>query len=210
MSTFKKVLLVVAVLFGACILTGLLVPPVWNAEASVVIDAPRERIHGLLDDFHQWRKWSSPEQVDPNTEYAYEGPDSGVGAVQRWAGERSRGMMKILSSDPAAGLEFETAMLSTEVNGTASIGYADEGGKTRVTWQGHGSTLPVVGHLFRGTIGRGVTSYYEHALGQLKELAEQAPEADAPGAEEGLAAPDAGAPLAAADAGVPSEAPGAD
>ncbi|GAB7004612.1 SRPBCC family protein [Nocardioides sp. AN3] len=58
---------------------------------SLVIDAPQERLHELIDDFHQWRAWSPWEDLDPDLQRTYEGPESGVGARYLWKGNRRAG-----------------------------------------------------------------------------------------------------------------------
>jgi hypothetical protein len=172
-STGIKVLLVFVCLFAVCALTVLILPSQWSVEQSVLIDAPPERIHPLVEDLHRWPDWAGPVQADPSLEYEYSGPEKGVGAEQHWTSSAGRGHTKILSSDPATGIRIESAYLSDEINGEASLTYAAEGDKTRVTWQGTGKMVPVLGALFLTSIEAGVADFYRHALGQLKQLAEE-------------------------------------
>ena len=69
---------------------------------SRTIAAPPGRVHGLIDDFREWRKWSPWEDVDPNLEREYAGPPSGVGARYAWEGNRKagKGNMEIVESTP--------------------------------------------------------------------------------------------------------------
>lgn len=69
---------------------------------STTIAAPRERVHGLIDDFHAWREWSPWEDVDPDLNRDYSGAESGTGSKYAWEGNRKagKGSMEILSSAP--------------------------------------------------------------------------------------------------------------
>ena len=58
---------------------------------SLVMDTTPERLHELVDDFRQWRGWSPWEDLDPDLERTYSGPESGVGARYTWKGNRRAG-----------------------------------------------------------------------------------------------------------------------
>lgn len=201
MSLGKKILLGLFTMLGLCVITGLLAPTQWSVEHSAVVNAPPERIHPLVEDLHRWSEWARPAQVDASMQYEYSGAERGVGASQRWTGSGGNGHMKILASDSATGIRYETAFLSNEVNGEASLSYSAEGDKTRVTWVGTGSVMPIVGSFFISSIETGVKEYYDTALGQLKQLAER-PEAVPP--SQPATTPDGGTPDAgSADASAP-------
>ncbi|MGW4370400.1 SRPBCC family protein [Nocardia takedensis] len=79
---------------------------------QAVIPAQLSTVHTLLADFHEWRKWSPWEDVDPDLHRTFTGPESGVGAKYAWAGNRKAGAgnMEIVSdTDREVGvrLEFE-------------------------------------------------------------------------------------------------------
>ena len=63
----------------------------FEMSRSTTIDAPPERVHGLIDDFHEWRQWSPWEDVDPDLQRTYTGPDAGVGAHYAWSGNSKAG-----------------------------------------------------------------------------------------------------------------------
>jgi hypothetical protein len=69
---------------------------------STTIAAAPERVHGLIDDFRAWRRWSPWEDVDPDLKRDYSGPESGAGARYAWEGNRKagKGSMEIVSSTP--------------------------------------------------------------------------------------------------------------
>lgn len=69
---------------------------------STTIAADPARIHGLINDFHEWTAWSPWEELDPDLSRDYSGPDSGVGARYAWQGNRKagQGSMEITGSTP--------------------------------------------------------------------------------------------------------------
>ena len=58
----------------------------FHISRETTIAAPPERIHALVNDFHEWQAWSPWEGLDPAMERTYAGPTSGVGAVYAWRG----------------------------------------------------------------------------------------------------------------------------
>ncbi len=74
----------------------------YTVQRTVTIDAPPERVHLQIADFHRWTAWSPWEDVDPDLERSYAGPESGAGAVYRWSGNRKAGTgrMEIAESVP--------------------------------------------------------------------------------------------------------------
>jgi len=69
---------------------------------SITIAADPARVHGLINDFHQWTAWSPWEDLDPELSRDYSGPDTGVGARYAWQGNRKtgQGSMEITGSTP--------------------------------------------------------------------------------------------------------------
>ena len=73
-----------------------------HVQRTATIAAPPERIYSLLDDFHEWERWSPWEELDANMAHTYSGPDHGVGAVHAWTGNKKagEGRMEIVDADP--------------------------------------------------------------------------------------------------------------
>ena len=40
----------------------------------------------MINDFHQWGRWSPWDKIDPDMKKSYEGAPSGPGSVYSWAG----------------------------------------------------------------------------------------------------------------------------
>ena len=74
----------------------------FEISRSTNIAADPASVHGRINDFHAWTAWSPWEDVDPNLQRIYTGPDQGVGAHYAWQGNRKagQGSMEIISSTP--------------------------------------------------------------------------------------------------------------
>jgi len=63
----------------------------YTVTRTTTIDAPVERVHALVNDFHEWQHWSPWEGLDPQMRRTYSGADAGVGAAYAWEGNRKAG-----------------------------------------------------------------------------------------------------------------------
>lgn len=149
------------------------------AEFTVVrtthVAADPATVHALLDDFHAWRAWSPWEDLDPDLERTYTGPDRGVGARYAWSGNRKagRGSMEITGSAPErvdVQLVFEKPFAAT--NAVAFTLTPDAGG-TAVEWSMRGEQKGVWGFVGRFmNMDKLVGKDFEKGLARLKEIAE--------------------------------------
>ena len=63
----------------------------YTVTRSTTIDAPAERVHALVADFHEWPQWSPWEDLDPQMQRTYSGAEAGTGAIYAWAGNKKAG-----------------------------------------------------------------------------------------------------------------------
>jgi hypothetical protein len=116
-------------------------PERFRIERSAVVGAPPEVVFTLIDDFHQWGRWSPWEKVDPDMQRTFAGPAAGPGASYAWAGNREigKGRMTILESRPgelvSIRLEFFEPFAATN---EARFDLAPTGTGTRVGWSMEG------------------------------------------------------------------------
>jgi hypothetical protein len=144
---------------------------------GTTISAGRERVHGLIDDFHAWRAWSPWEDVDPDLERDYAGAESGVGARYSWEGNRKagKGSMEIVSSSPErieVRLTFEKPWKATNrvVFELAPSGET----ATDVTWRMTGRTTGFASLFSRVvSMDRLVGKDFEKGLARMKTTAEE-------------------------------------
>jgi hypothetical protein len=142
---------------------------------QAVITAEPSHIHGLIDNFHEWTKWSPWEDLDPQLQRAYTGPDAGVGAHYAWDGNRKagRGAMEITASaerEIDIRLRFEKPFKAT--NQTTFLFNPVEGG-TEVVWRMTGQRtglMGLIGKVF--PIDNLIGKDFEKGLNRLKAVAE--------------------------------------
>jgi hypothetical protein len=74
----------------------------YSISRTAVLDAPAPAVFAQLEDFHEWANWSPWENVDPDMERHYSGPERGVGARYEWSGDAKAGAgsMEIVSATP--------------------------------------------------------------------------------------------------------------
>ncbi len=112
-------------------------PAAFKIERSAVIGASREAVFPLIEDFHQWSRWSPWEKLDPSMQRTYSGAEKGIGAQYAWAGNKKagEGRMTILECQApqtvVIKLEFLKPFAATN-HATFLLTPAGEG--TKVTW----------------------------------------------------------------------------
>jgi hypothetical protein len=148
----------------------------FEVTRSATIQAEAATIHALINDFHEWTKWSPWEDVDPDLQRTYTGPDAGVGASYAWSGNRKagQGSMTITESIPeqiAVKLSFLKPWKATN---DVFFSFGASGDGTEVTWRMTGENTGVAG-LFTKVFNmeKFVGKDMEKGLARLKANAEQ-------------------------------------
>ncbi|HZZ88731.1 MAG TPA: SRPBCC family protein [Caulobacteraceae bacterium] len=149
----------------------------FRVERSIHVDAAPSEIAPLILDFHRWMDWSPWDKTYPETQRAYSGAASGVGAVYDWSGKKAgAGRMEIRGVAPeriTIQLDFARPF---KASNTAEFSLAPEGGGTRVTWAMFGPKTmisKVMGLFF--SMDAMVGKDFEKGLADLKAQAERAP-----------------------------------
>lgn len=133
----KKIALAVAVLVLVLLAVIAMRPDTFHVERSAQIAAPADVVFPLINDFHQWGRWSPWEKVDPSMQRTYGGPPSGPGATYAWAGnnEIGEGRMTILESKPGELVRIKLEFLKPfEATNQATFTLVPSAAGTRVTW----------------------------------------------------------------------------
>lgn len=156
-------------------------PAEFSIQRSTTIAAPPATVFALINDFHQWEKWSPWAKKDPAMKTTYEGTESGAGAIYTWVGnsEVGEGKMTILESrapeQVGIQLEFLAPMKGTN---TTEFSLKPEGDGTSVTWTMAGKNN-FVGKAFCLFMDMDamVGGDFEKGLAAMKAAAEAAPKA---------------------------------
>jgi len=151
----------------------------YTVERNITVNAPSHRVHGLVDDFHNWTRWSPWEDLDPHLERSYSGPDKGVGAHYDWAGNRKAGSgaMEITGSTPER-IDITVAFLKPfKTTNRTRLSFEPSGSGTKVKWVMTGEQKGLMG-LFGKVISmdRLIGGDFEKGLAQLKAVAEESPD----------------------------------
>jgi ribosome-associated toxin RatA of RatAB toxin-antitoxin module len=149
----------------------------FEVTRSAAIPAPAEDIFPLVDNFHEWTKWSPWESVDPAMERSYSGSESGVGAKYAWSGNRKAGSgtMEIVDAATPRSIKIrlEFSKPFKAVNPT-TFTFTPSGSGTQVTWTmtGENKGIGKVFALFMN-MDRMVGADFEKGLAALATAAAQ-------------------------------------
>jgi len=181
MKKLGIVLGLVVALLGILAITVAMQPTDFSIQRSITITAPPATVFALVNDFHQWEKWSPWARLDPAMKTTFEGSASGSGAIYTWIGNSDvgEGKMTILESrapeQVGIQLEFIAPMKATN---TSEFSFASEGDGTTVTWSmaGQNNFIGKAFCLFMDMDAM-VGADFEKGLAAMKATAEAAPSA---------------------------------
>src|ERR1700743_3676644 len=170
---------VIAIAVVAILIFASTKPATFSVRRSAVMRAPAEMIFPLIDDFHQWTKWSPWENKDPAMKRSYGGAESGNGAVYAWDGNKNvgSGRMEILNASPPSKITIKLDFFKPfEAHNTAEFIFVPEHdvSLTNVIWvmQGPSSFLSKVMQVFMD-LDRMIGRDFEAGLANLKTLVEK-------------------------------------
>jgi uncharacterized protein YndB with AHSA1/START domain len=152
----------------------------FHLSRETTIAAPVERIHALLNDFHEWPAWSPWEELDLAMERAYDGPSAGVGAIYAWRGnsKAGEGRMEIVESEPqhvAVDLLFAAPMKAHNRVDFTLTPVTDDVGTTHVEWAMTGPQNVVMRLMSKvWSMEKMIGPDLEKGLTKLKRVAETA------------------------------------
>jgi effector-binding domain-containing protein len=184
MKILKIVLAVLIILVGAFVIIGLFLPDDAHVERSIVVNAPQCTIFPLVNGFHRFNEWSPWHGIDPDTQYTWEGPDMGVGAVMTWTSEHKNvgsGSQRITASQPCAEVRTHHDF-GDQGQAEGFFALQPEGEATRVMW-GFDTSFEgsIIGRYFGLAMDSMVGADFERGLASLKEIAEKLPATDLAG-----------------------------
>ncbi len=169
---------VVAIVVALLMFSAMRRPDTFTVERRATIHAEPHTIFALLNDFHEWGKWSPWEHLDPNMTRTHGGPDSGVGASYAWSGNKraGQGRMEILKSEPPSRLEIDLSFIKPfPSKNITTFTLTPTGGGTEVHWhmQGPASLMTKVFDMLMN-MDKMVGKDFEQGLANLKKVTEKA------------------------------------
>jgi uncharacterized protein YndB with AHSA1/START domain len=137
----KKILIVAAVVILAVLGFAATRPSSFVVTRTIVINAPPEKLSGMVADFHQWAAWSPWEKMDPGMKRTYGGTPSGVGSTYAWVGNDKvgSGNMDIQKVEPGREVVFGLHFVKPfKADNLGRFTFQPEGAGTKVTWSMEG------------------------------------------------------------------------
>jgi uncharacterized protein YndB with AHSA1/START domain len=173
---FKKILIGLVLIVAIFAVVIALQPNDFKVTRSIAINAPPSTVFPLVNDFHQWAKWSPWEDKDPAMKRTFAGPESGKDSIYSWVGndEVGEGSMTITESQPPElvliKLQFKKPM---ESEAKTEIAFKPQDQGTAVTWTMTG-TNNFIGKAFClfMNMDKMVGGDFEKGLAKLKAEAE--------------------------------------
>jgi uncharacterized protein YndB with AHSA1/START domain len=172
--TIFVIVLIVAVALLVYVATR---PDTFRIERNATINAPADKIFGLLSDFHRWELWSPWEKLDPNLKRTHSGTAAGRGAAYAWEGNKKvgSGRMEITEATPPSRLVIKLDFLKPfEAHNTTEFTLKPAGSGTHLTWAMTGSNS-FMGKLMglMMNMDTAIGKDFEAGLANLKAVAER-------------------------------------
>lgn len=151
-------------------------PDSFRVERTTSVKAPAEKIFPLINNFHQWARWSPWEKPDPALKRIYSGADSGKGAAYEWIGNKEvgQGRMEIIESTPPSRVAIKIDFrVPFEAHNTVEFTLQAQGETTLVTHAMYGPSpyiAKLMGIFF--SMDKMIGDKFEEGLGSLRAIAE--------------------------------------
>ncbi len=147
----------------------------FSLSRSIRVQADAARVHGLVDDFREWQKWSPWEGLDPDLNRDYSGPDRGVGSTYHWSGNKKagEGEMRITESTPTSVVVDLQFLKPFKASNVTTFALTPVGDDTDVTWTMTGTRSAIMGLMGKLFFDKAIGADFEKGLASLKREAEQ-------------------------------------
>ena len=176
----KKILVALAVLgvglAGVVAYAAATQPDTFRVQRAATIDAPPEKLVGILSDLRRGAEWSPYEKRDPDMKKTFSGPASGPGSKLEWDGNSDvgAGSLTVAEVTPAK-VTLNLAMTRPmNANNIVEYTFAPQGNATNMTWAMHGP-MPLISKVMCVFVDldKMLGADMERGLKDLKALAER-------------------------------------
>ncbi len=151
----------------------------YQIESTRTINAPREVIYDIVNDYKTWEEWGPWKEEDPTMVFNYADKTSGEGASYSWQGEMD-GKMTTVEAVPNISLKQDMTISTPAGDRDSEVYWTFESTpklETIVTWgiEGEHTLLDKVYFAFSGMDFRGqMEEMYEKGLDGLERAAREA------------------------------------
>lgn len=167
---------VIAALIVVLVVVVSMRPTEFTVERKGTMRAAPETVHALVNNFHEWPKWSPWEKRDPNLKRDFSGPDAGTGAHYHWVGNNQVGEGRMTITESQTGklirIKLEFIKPFAGVN-TTDFTFTPQDGGTLVTWtmKGNNNFMAKAMGLFMN-MDKMIGGDFEKGLADMKKAAE--------------------------------------
>jgi uncharacterized protein YndB with AHSA1/START domain len=174
---FKIIIATMILLVVTLVIYAATKPDTFRVQRTTSINAPPDKVFGLINDFHTWASWSPWEKKDLAMKKTHSGAPQGRGAVLEWDGNKDvgTGRMEMLESVPASKIAIKLDFLKPfEAHNQAEFTLTSNASSTLVTWTMHGpqpfmmKVMDIVMNMDQ-MVGKD----FEAGLANLKAIAEK-------------------------------------
>lgn len=139
----RKILITIGVLVvavaGLLLYASLTQPDTFRVQRSAMINAPHEKVYGILTDLHRGVEWS-PFEKGKTMKKTFSGPSTGPGSALAWEGdsESGAGKLTIANATPSKitlNLDMTKPMTASNI---VEYDLGSQGNATNVTWSMRG------------------------------------------------------------------------
>jgi hypothetical protein len=150
----------------------------YTVQRSTTVQAEPARVYEQVEDFHRWPTWSPWEELDPDMDRSYSGPEKGVGSVYAWSGNRKagQGRMEITRADEPSEVHIDLQFIKPfKSSSVTTFVFTPEGDRTNVTWTMTGPrTFGIKLMSLVRSMDKMVGPDFEKGLARLKQVSEGA------------------------------------
>jgi hypothetical protein len=176
-----KILLIIIVVLavGVAGVVGYAVatqPDTFRVQRTATIDAPPEKLVGILSDLRRGAEWSPYEKKDLAMKKTFSGPASGPGSKLEWDGNSDVGAGSLTVTEVTpANIKLNLEMIRPmNANNIVEYTFAPQGNATDMTWAMHGP-MPLISKVMCVFVDldKMLGADMERGLKDLKALAER-------------------------------------
>ncbi len=174
---FALVALLVVAVIGVVVYALSTQPDTFRVERAININAPADKIYGIVTDLRRGAEWSPYEKKDLSMKKAFSGPATGPGSQLAWDGNSEVGAGTLTIADATAPSKVVLKLdMTRPMTGHNIIEYSltPVGGGTRMNWSMHGP-MNIVSKVMCTfmSLDKMVGKDFEEGLKSLKALAER-------------------------------------
>ena len=176
----KTILVITAIVLvgvaGIVTYAAMTQPDTFRVQRAMTIEAPPEKLVGILSDLRRGAEWSPYEKKDPAMKKTFSGPASGPGAKLEWDGngDVGAGTLTVADATPSK-VTLNLAMTRPmNANNIVEYAFAPQGNATNMTWAMHGP-MPLISKVMCVfmNLDKMIGTDMERGLKDLKALAER-------------------------------------